>query len=337
MRLSIIDILKCLNCGGTDFRLTSQKHDEYEIICGKIECNNCKGIYKIQNGILDALTLIDPEVNLARACYRESKAKGFDSKISPQKMALRSHLDTDYVKDTTINFKDLIDRVGSGKGWALDIGAGTCWTTAGLAGKGYRCVAIDISTDNKLELGKYHFNTEVYFDRVLADINHLPFKEGAFSLAFSSAVLHHSSDMYLSLNEISRTLIANGRLELINEPVKGLLESFNSRAGRLEGPDGVIEKHYGIPKWMHYIKQGGFSGRYLFPESIRQRLKYGGFNKKQKFYPLTLFISALYNAGLGKYIFEKLLFHPGMYLLGLTLIYSGYKSREGHNISDDGK
>ncbi len=323
MRPALVEILICLRCGSDDLHLTVKNQNKIEVTTGSVVCRRCGLTYPIENGILDALVFVDPSVSMARLVYK--RAKETLSGASPEMLASRGHMDSVYRQDTEANYRELISRLDPGQGWVLDVGAGTCWTTAGLAGRGYRAVAIDISNDNKLELGRQYFNRTIYFDRVLADVNNLPFRPETFILTFASAALHHSRDLASSLAEICRTMESRGRLEIINEPVRGLAEAFQSSAGRLEGPEGVIEKHYSISTWLGLLERSGFRGGCLFPANIRQRLAAGSFTGRHKFHFLAGLIARFYRQRQIKSILEGILFYPGMYLLGLPLIYTGEK------------
>jgi SAM-dependent methyltransferase len=335
MRSALIEVLKCLRCGTDDLHFIIKKKDDLEVTQGSVTCRRCGLTYSIKDGILNCLVYSDSVVRAARRVYEKSKESLVKNDISPQKLAQREHLESNYRHDTVINFNELLLRLNAEQGWALDIGAGTCWTTAGLAGRGYRPVAIDISADNKLELGRQHFDKDIYFDRVLADVNHLPFRPEVFSLAFASAALHHSRNLDLSLSQIFRTMKSLGRLEIANEPVRGLAEAFQTNIGHLEGPDDVIEKHYGIRTWMKALERAGFAGRYLFPDNIRQRLATGGFIGRHKFYYLAGFTAKLYKFPWAKFILERILFYSGMHLFGLPLIYTGEKTPANQNLAGD--
>jgi uncharacterized protein YbaR (Trm112 family) len=333
MRPALVEIIKCLKCGADDLHLTVKSKDAYEITQGLLSCRRCGLTYSIKGGILNCLVFSDPWVLAARRVYERSK-ETVDG-ISLQSLARREHLEGNYRHDTEANYREFLLRLDAGNGWALDIGAGTCWTTAGLAGRGYRAVAIDISADNKLELGRQHFDKDIYFDRVLADVNHLPFSNEVFSLAFASAALHHSRDLDLSLTQISGTMRSRGRLEIINEPVRGLAEAFQRNAGCLEGPEDVIEKHYGIRTWMKALEKAGFSGRYIFPANIRQRLETEGFTGRHKFHHLAGLIAKLYKFRWAEFMLERILFYFGMYLFGLPLVYTGEKTVVDQNPAGD--
>ncbi|MDQ7797315.1 MAG: methyltransferase domain-containing protein [Candidatus Edwardsbacteria bacterium] len=324
MRPALIEILKCLKCGADDLHLIVKSKDDLEITKGLLSCRRCGLTYLIKDGVLNCLVFADPSISAARRAYRRSKEVLGDT--PPEMLARRGHMNSAYRQDTEANCRELLFRLDPGQGWALDVGAGTCWTTAGLAGRGYRAVAIDISADNKLELGCQHFDKDVYFDRVLADVNQLPFNNEVFSLAFASAALHHSRDLDSSLAEISRTMASRARLEIINEPVRGLAEAFQKNTGQLEGPEGIVEKHYGISTWIGSLERSGFKGRCRFPANIRERLTADSFTGRHKFHYLAGFIAKLYKYQWAKFILERILFYFGMHLLGLPLIYSGEKT-----------
>ncbi len=329
MRTELVGILKCLRCGAEGLQLKNAEHDGREVASGSVACRRCGLEYKIIDGILDALVFPDPTVAAAREAYRRSKSSRIER--SPEDLARRGHLDREYLKDSEANFSQMLEGLGTSDGWALDIGAGTGWTTAGVARKGYRAVALDISADHKLELAKHHFGPGLYFDRVLADMNHLPFRDSSFSLAFSSASLHHSRDLRISLNEISRATALGGRLELINEPVLGILERFLPGRGHLEAEDGVLENHYSYSVWTKTLKGAGFDGRAKFPENIASRLASGDFSKRHKFFRIAKALAGLWSIQVARVLQKKVLFRPGMILLGLPLCYSGRKIRDSIN------
>lgn len=322
----MVEILKCLRCGADRLQLNGAGHDGREVVSGSVACRECGLEYKIADGILDALVFTDPTVKAARDAYRRSKS--LQSERNPENLARRGHLDQGYLKDTEANFNQMLEGLEPSDGWALDIGAGTGWTTAGLARKGYQTVAVDISADHKLELARHHCVSGLFFERVLADMNHLPFRDGSFSLALSSAALHHSRDLGASLREICRTMVSGGRLELINEPVMGRLEPWLPGRGALEAEEGVLENHYSFASWMESLKAAGLGGRAKFPESIASRLASGDFSRSHKFYRIAKVVACLWSIRVARVILENTLFRPGMSLLGLPLCYSGRKMEE---------
>lgn len=323
MRPELLQILQCPGCLQSRWKLESFKKDSREIRQGRLNCLGCSNIYPIDRGILDCLIARHPWIESAQRSYLRSKVST-DRKWGPGQLARREHLERTYTSDSRANFDQLIERLPNGDGWALDLGAGTGWTTSRLAALGYRSIALDISADNKLELGECFFDRNVYFDRILADMNRLPFKAGSFSLSSASAALHHSYDLKGAAREISRTLVPGGRLELANEPVKGLAEAFFPKPG--DEDEDVKEASYSLSTWRKILSSSGFESRVYFPRSIQTRLGKNDFNPRHKFFAVARAVSALSR------LFPKLAFggfslKMGHILLGLPLSLSARKVR----------
>ncbi|MDO9027146.1 MAG: methyltransferase domain-containing protein [bacterium] len=321
MRRQLLEILQCPSCRQSDWQLQSLKEDGREIRQGSVVCLACRNSYPINNGILDCLVGSHPWITSAQRSYRRSKVSTAN-KWSPGQLARREHLENTYTGDSRANFTQLIDRLPAGDGWALDLGAGTGWTTSLIAALGYRGIALDISTDNKLELGECFFDSDIYFDRILADMNRLPFKTQSLSLAAASAALHHSYDLKGAVQEISRTLVPGGRLELANEPVKGLAEAFGPGPG-IENED-VKEATYSLAAWQRVLAGCGFKSRVYFPRCIQMRLEKNNFNPRHKFFITARAVSGLAISFPGL-LFGGLSLKLGHLLFGLPLSLSARK------------
>ncbi len=100
----------------------------------------------------------------------------------------------------------------------LDLGAGNCWLTHRLTALGYRCVAIDTSTDSDDGLGAWrHYG--VKFTCVQADFDALSFAPSQFDVAIFNASLHYAPDIHRSLANANRMLKPNGVIFVIDSPV----------------------------------------------------------------------------------------------------------------------
>ena len=321
MRPELLEILQCPNCRQSDWRLKSLEEDSREIRQGVLTCAGCQKKYPINNGILDCLVTSHSWITSARRSYHRSKIST-TRKWGPGQLARREHLEDTYTSDSRINFAQLIKRLPAGEGWALDLGAGTGWTTSQIAALGYRGIALDISADGKLELGECFFDSNTYFDRILADMNRLPFKAQSLSLAAASAALHHSYDLSGAVREISRTLVPGGRLELANEPVKGLAEAFLPKPG-IEDED-VKEASYSLSAWRGVLTSCGFESRVCFPRSIQMRLEKNNFNPRHKFLIAARAVSGLARSA-PELLFGDFSLKLGHLLFGLPLSLSARK------------
>jgi ubiquinone/menaquinone biosynthesis C-methylase UbiE/uncharacterized protein YbaR (Trm112 family) len=323
MRRELMEILQCPGCGQSRWRLSPLEEDGREIRRGTLTCLGCHRNYPIDRGILDCLITGHPWVVSARRSYHRAKVSSA-KKWRPEQLARREHLENTYTSDSQANFSQLIKRLPAGNGWALDLGAGTGWTTSQIAARGYRGIALDISADNKLELGESFFDHDIFFDRVLADMNRLPFQDRSLSLATASAALHHSYDPNGAVAEINRTLDPAGRLELANEPVKGLAEAFLPKPG--DQDEDVKEASYSLSTWRSMLSGSGFESRIYFPQSIRERLEKEGFNPRHKFFILARAVAILSRSA-PELVFSKLSLRLGHILFGLPLSLSARKTK----------
>ena len=102
-----------------------------------------------------------------------------------------------------------------------------------------RAVALDIVPDANVGLGRGRAlmeDADVYFERVIGDGERLPFNPESFDLVFSHASLHHSSNLPLLLQNVSRVLRPGGRLCAI-EPSISILESEEKVLARDATPE----------------------------------------------------------------------------------------------------
>ncbi len=165
----------------------------------------------------------------------------------------------------------------------LEIGASNCWVTAELAKNNY-CIAIDILSmpPDGLEAGEVFIkNRNVYFERILADMISLPFKEGVFDYVLISSSIHHSSDIKKTLSEIYRILKPDGRLILLNEPSSGVFGNKRREQVELDKINGINENIYAINEWKRYFFNANFKEEIFLPENLESVLFFkGGVYKK---------------------------------------------------------
>jgi SAM-dependent methyltransferase len=153
----------------------------------------------------------------------------------------------------------------------LDLGAGRGWAAKQFAMRGCRVVALDIVPDENVGLGRSRAlmdNVGVYFDRIIADGENLPFFRESFDLVFCAATLHHASNLSLLMQNISQVLKINGRLCAINEPCLSVLDDEIKTLARDASPElavGINETRPDMIRYEHTLRQAGLMITSAFP------------------------------------------------------------------------
>jgi SAM-dependent methyltransferase len=135
----------------------------------------------------------------------------------------------------------------------LDLGAGGCWCSDLLMRLNRRTVAIDISAD-MLRTGRSRANGAA-IRAVAGDLEHLPFRSGAFAKAVCLNAIHHVPDIPAALREVARVLTPAG-VVVFSEPGKGHAGQPVSTAAMRDY--GVLEQDVLIPEFVRACRDAGF-------------------------------------------------------------------------------
>jgi ubiquinone/menaquinone biosynthesis C-methylase UbiE len=97
----------------------------------------------------------------------------------------------------------------------LDLGCGQGFNAQELVNHGAQLIAIDL-TRKGIELAVQRFRLRgLESDFVLADSQHLPFKDGTFGFVHSSGVLHHIPNIESAVDELHRVLRPGGKTSIM--------------------------------------------------------------------------------------------------------------------------
>lgn len=153
----------------------------------------------------------------------------------------------------------------------LDVGANTCWASNQFAERGLRPIALDIATAEMqgLHTADWWFDArDVYFERVLGSMTAIPLADETVDFVFCCEVLHHNDadELPLALAEAHRVLRPGGRLLVINETLRTLLDRIGNHAAEagVEQFDGYEHAHYAW-EYLGAARRAGFAVRVLEP------------------------------------------------------------------------
>jgi len=260
MRKDLLNDIICPHCNTGSFRLSIEKENKNEIRNGYIICNSCSEEYLINKGIPDFLVGNSKTLNDEQKGWDRLKhaVENTDELMLSLPDAQGQHKEC--WKGQADNFHYIFNKLNlSGNEKVLDLGAGRCWSTRFFSKKGCLSVGLDILLPKYigLETSDIYIEREnIYFERIRGSMDKLPFKRSIFDIVFMAATLHHSSNISKPLAEATRVLKDNGKLILINETVKGLLNRGNNCNPETEA--GINENSYLLTKYIIELKKAGF-------------------------------------------------------------------------------
>ncbi|HOW27721.1 MAG TPA: methyltransferase domain-containing protein [Elusimicrobiota bacterium] len=303
-----------------------------EILSGEIRCGGCRNSFKIDRGIPDLLPAPSETIRREQAgiqtMYDNIQDADYDrtllqqpwihdprhpehwlsiAALFDQAAALLVQLDDDK------NRSDLT---------LIDLGAGSCWSTAQFSKMGYHCAALDISPHPRAGLGaaETRFNASLpYFDRILASMDVIPFRDHSVDRVITMDSVHHASDLAATAREIFRVLRPGGFYIAAAEPVRGILK--NRGIGKTEIEQyGWNEHSYSRGEYKGIFSTAGFDTRILFPASIGSRIKSGIKSQKLSNRILGGIARYVWSYGPSHRLLTGPLFAPLQVLFGLPLI-----------------
>ncbi len=276
MRKSLLDNLMCLACRDSSFSLAGDVSSPLETLSGKLVCGKCGAHYQIEDGIINFLK------DMNKAISREREAMDIDEYIRDEQgnkykitdeaiekfrdkfLSLPEGDGSSFFKnggsfqtiaEASDRFYSALDCLSlTGKEKILEIGACFSYASFKFAQKGCSVVATDIS--NYLKVAGL-FVKKAYFDRLFSDMHNIPFVDNTFDIVFGAAVLHHSKDLRKVFGEIRRVLKPGGRLVLINETSRGMLERIHPVYKEME-EKGYGDTAYTLLEWRKGARDGGF-------------------------------------------------------------------------------
>lgn len=276
MRKNLLSSLICLKCKNSSFQLEEIEKDPVEIRRGRLLCKSCNAVYEIDSGIIDFLKDATEDVRREQEAV-ESEQYLHDDKGNRyginkssierfrEQFLLLPEGDGSYffkrggcfqsIAEGATRFYDTLERMNlRGGEKILSLGDGFGYASCKFASRGCKVVALDIA--------KYLFTTDLYikkayFDRIFSDMHNMPFKDNMFDMVFCSAVLHHSKNLKGVFSEILRILKPGGRVFVINESARGVLERVNPLFEDLN-KRGYSDTAYTMPEWSRAVVSAGF-------------------------------------------------------------------------------
>ncbi|MFA6888198.1 MAG: class I SAM-dependent methyltransferase [Candidatus Woesearchaeota archaeon] len=264
--MSIINNLQCPLCKD---KIIKEKQ--------KLKCVNCKTYFDVKKGIINMLVMSDDvkkELNenqkVAEKRINKSDKWLLSLPLSDNFGNEKYPLINEGYKANVLQAIELVDFKGKK---VLEIGSGTCWTTALLAEAGADVVATDISAEKYvgLESAEVFFkHKNLFFERVLCTMDVLPFQNEFFDIVYVNAAIHHAPDIKKTIKEITRVLKKDGMYIQTNEPCCSMFSKSNkiniekARAAGMDVADNWNEQSYSLRQYKQLLNQNKFKKIHIF-------------------------------------------------------------------------
>ncbi len=283
MKTDILEILRCPQCH-SKFGVRVEQRSGDEIRSGQLVCHGHPQLdggrlrhhYDIEDGIVHFCEGFAEEIVQKEIEYENTTYHGSDRLTDPQLIAGFPDTLTELWPHTAHfgpDFRVLIDRIDIRPGdWVLDIGTGPCWSSRLLAQRGARVIALDVNEANfyGLKTSDILFSAHnVYFERVLESMTHLPFANESIDRITFNASFHHTPDHDRTLAECFRVLKPDGIVAMVNE-------EFGSIRQRFFCPESTSDtgSHHRIEyaEFDRSVKKAGFGAEFYVAEHVREKL-----------------------------------------------------------------
>lgn len=170
----------------------------------------------------------------------------------------------------------------SGTERVLELGAGRCWASYLFAKMGLHVVAVDFIADDVVGLGAGTTlcrSTDTHFERVVADVSRMPFRDVSFDAVFCNAVLHHVLDLKETIREAHRVLREGGIFVATCEHKLGMLESDGGFRHEQTSVQYDVDEHsLGYREYLGAFKTAGFHTVITFDGKYEEDLIAGEFD-----------------------------------------------------------
>jgi SAM-dependent methyltransferase len=265
----------------------------------KCTAARCGAVFPFRQHILD--TLVQPDLEVVREMKGMALENGFtedewekykihrsDSVTTiEQRMATSTDVGQ-YDRQTMMNFEQALALLGRLDGQrVLEVGAVFNYHfLRRFREQGAQCVAANIHVLMDME-----DSARDWPEKVLADMNNLPFKDAVFDVVLLSATSHHSPNLERTVAEVERVLSPGGRALFLSDPVGGIFKRLGGPLHAHDRHDLVHENEYPIWQYHSAFRKYGFKPRYLFSAYYDEKLRTGVIHPNARFATFGKYLS----------------------------------------------
>jgi SAM-dependent methyltransferase len=267
VKLELLDLVCCAACSGS-LAVVADEEVAGEIESGLLRCHDCGQVYPVRAG-MPHLYIDDeswaPKSQEAAGWVSLHQEKGIYEQGEDAVDLQIPYYPEEPWSNVAPSFDLALKSLAlDGSETVLDLGAGRGWAAKHFALRGCRVVALDVTDDEHVGLGRGRVlmrHAATYFERSIGDGERLPFRPGSFDIVFCAAALHHTSDLALFLRNVARVLRPGGLLCAINEPsISILIDEKKALAGSDdELRHGINERRPDLAGYLSSLSKAGFA------------------------------------------------------------------------------
>jgi SAM-dependent methyltransferase len=266
MQRRLLDYVVCPHCRGA-LELLRVYHETDEITEGQIGCRGCERIYPIEESLL----YLVPEERMEYCLSEDSahahslESSGFFNWVKDEVFHTWPHQppqdgNEELQSELTSHSRSFKRMIGTlnGDEAVLDFGAGFGWASRDLSRRGCYTVALDISPYMLKKSGEYLRRFQLHFDRVVSDMENLPFRGGAFDIVFGAAAIHHACDLDKTVGELARVTRMGGKVITIKDHLRPLYQPLEDWIeGDRDSSFGINENSFNYLTYLQAFLSAG--------------------------------------------------------------------------------
>lgn len=273
-----VDFLPILKCPKTNehLELTVESNNQVEVLIGKVKSSKFE--YPVEDGVVNFIdpnnAYIQQEMmhNISDMELLKQKMSKEELEIYLKEQVLGLNPPNYYDEYTRSTMDEILGCLNLKNATVLEIGGSTGRDLVKYFGKNNNtCVEMDINPYLGLASEIIMNHHQVYYERVRADMNQLPFKDNQFDVVFGSATFHHIDDPTNCFKDINRILKPGGTFYCLNERVLSSLRPEQKEVVAQE-MEFSHEHAFFNSEWNSFLENSGFMVKQIRP-------KYFSYNK----------------------------------------------------------
>lgn len=265
MKEALLAYIVCPDCR-QELELAAVRRTTDEIDQGQLRCRGCDKTYPIEDG----LVYLVPEERLAycrqeNAAHEQSMSEGFFGWVKgeiflnwPHQMppGVEGELENE-IRSHSQSFARVMELI-RGDEVVLDFGAGFGWASRDFARRGCTAIAVDVSSFLLRRARDYIDHYHVYFERAVADMECLPFRDEVFDLVFGCAAIHHSCDLDRTIGEMARVIRPGRQVITIKDHLRpAYMPPEEWKDGDRDAAHGINENSFNYLEYLRAFWRSG--------------------------------------------------------------------------------